>query len=182
MKKRISHSIRVKKTAKKSISKFGGTPDLPPSVSHPVAANNIELDFLTQIHFPEIPYDTELPQAGTLFVFYNNSAEFKVIYSEEPLPESKEETAKVYKEIFIDFELINSAKNIKAPCHQMLGRPYGIQRDDINPNDILLLQLDSDFSGPGWLWGDAGLLYFFISPEDLRSKRFDRTKAVRECC
>ncbi|MBA4063379.1 MAG: hypothetical protein C0501_06635 [Isosphaera sp.] len=44
-----------------------------------------------------------------------------------------------------------------------------------------LLTLDSD-DGPGWMWSDAGLLYFTIREEDLRAGRFDRVRFDMQCC
>jgi uncharacterized protein YwqG len=42
----------------------------------------------------------------------------------------------------------------------------------------LLLQIDSDGEGPGWMWGDAGRLFFCIHRDDLTAGRFDRTWCV----
>jgi hypothetical protein len=38
----------------------------------------------------------------------------------------------------------------------------------------LLLQLDTDEDGPGWMWGDAGRLYFWIRERDLAAGEFSR--------
>jgi hypothetical protein len=38
----------------------------------------------------------------------------------------------------------------------------------------LLLQLDTDEAGPGWMWGDAGRLYFWIRERDLTAGEFSR--------
>jgi uncharacterized protein YwqG len=46
----------------------------------------------------------------------------------------------------------------------------------------LLLQLDSDSDGPGWMWGDAGSIYFVIRKDDLEARRFDRVRLVMQCC
>lgn len=48
-------------------------------------------------------------------------------------------------------------------------------------NWTLLLQLDSDESGPGWMWGDLGRLYFWIRRDDLRHRRFDDVWLVLQC-
>jgi uncharacterized protein YwqG len=45
----------------------------------------------------------------------------------------------------------------------------------------LLLQIDSDEQGPGWMWGDLGRLYFCIRSTDLAEKRFDRVWCVQQC-
>lgn len=42
---------------------------------------------------------------------------------------------------------------------------------------VLLLQLDSDPSA-NLLWGDSGMLYFWIPRQDLRDRRFDRVWAI----
>jgi uncharacterized protein YwqG len=46
----------------------------------------------------------------------------------------------------------------------------------------LLLQLDTDDDGPGWMWGDSGTLYFCIREDDLRGRRFDRIWCDEQCC
>ena len=45
----------------------------------------------------------------------------------------------------------------------------------------MLLQIDSDERGPGWMWGDSGRLYFWIKKDDLRERRFDRTWTILQC-
>lgn len=47
-------------------------------------------------------------------------------------------------------------------------------RDD-EPELCLLLQFDSN-QGAGMEWGDVGRLYFWIHPDDLRARRFDRVR------
>lgn len=38
----------------------------------------------------------------------------------------------------------------------------------------LLLQIDSDVSGPGWMWADLGRVYFWIRSQDLAARDFDK--------
>lgn len=46
----------------------------------------------------------------------------------------------------------------------------------------LLLQVDSDIDGPGWMWGDNGSLYFWIKEEDLARNVFDdHWHAIQSC-
>ncbi len=48
---------------------------------------------------------------------------------------------------------------------------------------ILLLQLDTDEDeGPGWMWGDAGVLHYSIRRQDLAQSRFDGCWLTWECC
>jgi uncharacterized protein YwqG len=45
---------------------------------------------------------------------------------------------------------------------------------------ILLLQLDSDDKG-GFMWGDCGMLYWWIRRQDLRDLRFERAWVALQC-
>ncbi len=45
----------------------------------------------------------------------------------------------------------------------------------------LLLQLDTDKAGPGWMWGDVGRLYFWIPTEKLNNKAFDEVWLQLQC-
>ena len=48
---------------------------------------------------------------------------------------------------------------------------------------ILLLQIDTDDypEGPGWMWGDAGMVYFWIHRDDLVSGFFDKVICIEQC-
>jgi uncharacterized protein YwqG len=46
----------------------------------------------------------------------------------------------------------------------------------------LLLQIDTDEDGPGWMWGDVGRIYFWIKRQDLQKLRFDDVWLVFQCC
>lgn len=184
------NAIRLIKTQGECLTKFGGKPNLPESISWPLTADGRELDFLAQIHFAELKEKTALPETGSLFVFYSDSKNWKVIYTEAPLPESLREPAKkgdspwLYRESRRKFKLLKTKECDIAPCHQMLGTPYCLQHNDMAPGYQLLLQLDSDLedNGPGWMWGDVGILYFFIKPEELSAQCFDNIKVIWECC
>lgn len=45
----------------------------------------------------------------------------------------------------------------------------------------LLLQLDSDWDIPEWMWGGLGRLYFWIRRDDLDAGNFDRTWLILQC-
>ncbi|MEM6855836.1 MAG: YwqG family protein [Planctomycetota bacterium] len=47
----------------------------------------------------------------------------------------------------------------------------------------LLLQLSTDDgeSGPGWMWGDDGFLYFWVREKDLIDRTFDRAWCILQC-
>jgi uncharacterized protein YwqG len=44
----------------------------------------------------------------------------------------------------------------------------------------LLLQVDTD-DKTSMMWGDAGMLYFWIREDDLQARRFDRTWTILQC-
>ena len=48
---------------------------------------------------------------------------------------------------------------------------------------ILLLQLTTLETGDWqWMWGDCGMLYFYIKKQDLAAKRFENTWYALQCC
>ena len=58
--------------------------------------------------------------------------------------------------------------------HQMFGDGAGIQSAEEQPaHKVMLLQLVSD-TRLRWLWGDLGVLQFWILHEDLAAQRWDR--------
>ena len=50
-----------------------------------------------------------------------------------------------------------------------------------NSNWRLLLQIDSDERGPGWMWGDAGTIYFWIREKDVAARQFDDVWLIFQC-
>jgi uncharacterized protein YwqG len=72
-----------------------------------------------------------------------------------------------------------------SPLHRLLGHGQWIQNDatEDEPGSRLLLQIDSDddVDGPGWMWGDAGRLYFTLMDEQLRAQRFDAAQWGLQC-
>lgn len=96
----------------------------------------------------------------------------------------------------------------RMPYHHLVGHPQIVQRDmrvecelvtrgidaggAVDPEVMaacepaardweLLLQLDSDEDGPGWMWGDLGRIYFWIRRQDLAARRFDRVWLILQC-
>jgi uncharacterized protein YwqG len=45
---------------------------------------------------------------------------------------------------------------------------------------ILLLQLDSD-DNTEMMWGDSGMLYFWIKKEDLKKRKFENAWMISQC-
>jgi hypothetical protein len=66
-------------------------------------------------------------------------------------------------------------------AHKLLGWANPVQ-GSMEPGfpGRLLLQVESD-NNAGMMWGDAGLLYFWIRDQDLRAAVFDRTWTILQC-
>jgi uncharacterized protein YwqG len=45
---------------------------------------------------------------------------------------------------------------------------------------LLLLQVDTD-DDVGWMWGDSGIIYYWIRRQDLHAARFDRVWMILQC-
>ncbi|MBQ9367985.1 MAG: DUF1963 domain-containing protein [Victivallales bacterium] len=195
------------KTTKESRSKLGGNPNLPEGIAWPVNSKGRELDFLAQIHCADLPQGMGLPDHGTLFFFYDVEEQpwgldaeaerdyHRVIYYSGELPkEQRTRQAKCHlwipRECFLAFKVVQTTfemdeeDNETEPCHQMLGFPTWIQNENMAPGKLLLLQVDTDDAkedSPGWMWGDDGILYFWISPEDLANNNYDNVEVILEC-
>lgn len=108
-------------------------------------------------------------------------------------------------------DLLNEIGQLDMPAHRLLGHPNLIQNpmeqecqlasngvycggesvDEARcaelvpgiPDWRLLLQIDTDETddGPGWMWGDCGMLYFWIREQDLKAARFDNCWMVLQC-
>jgi uncharacterized protein YwqG len=46
---------------------------------------------------------------------------------------------------------------------------------------VLLFQVDSEDDKTGMMWGDVGILYFWIKAEDLKNKQFDNCWFILQC-
>lgn len=65
--------------------------------------------------------------------------------------------------------------------HRLLGYAHPCQNDVYGQKGIRhLLTIDSD-DAPGWMWGDAGLLYFTMAEADLQQHKFDRVRMEMQC-
>ena len=77
---------------------------------------------------------------------------------------------------------------MRRPCHQMLGYPVFTQEDarrDIDRHDVLLFQLDSQFSSIDnkevVMWGDMGSGFIFINSDDLNKLDFTHPYYCWDC-
>jgi uncharacterized protein YwqG len=75
-------------------------------------------------------------------------------------------------------------KIIDGTGHKIGGYAYFTQADvrDYNKDlkqDLLLLQIDTDEE---IMFGDSGVANFFINPEDLKNRRFEKAWFNWDCC
>jgi uncharacterized protein YwqG len=116
--------------------------------------------------------------------------------------------AEVSEEVF---EALSEAPEADEPLHRLLGHPHVIQSPmeeecqfasngiyvgdgEIRKKDraraatleegaadwILLLQLDTD-DDAHWMWGDMGILYFWIRKQDLAAGDFSNVWTILQC-
>ncbi len=198
--------IRLLKNPERSLNKLSGNPNLPDGVEWPKNPQGKELDLLAQFCCENLPPGLGLPDHGMLYFFYDieempwglypsDRKLWKIIYTEltpSQTPRMRtDKPSKDFQEVFIKFQVFESALSDayrvgeETDRHQLLGHPLWIQTQacEIDKEQILLLQLDSDDheDGPGWMWGDAGRIYFTIKPEDLAACRFDNAEMTLEC-
>lgn len=88
-------------------------------------------------------------------------------------------------------EKLNAQNNSDLPRHQLLGHPYQIQGDllytlrhdfhlEEEPTQWrLLLQVDTD-DDTRMMWGDCGLLYFYISGQALARRDFSQALMITQ--
>lgn len=73
-------------------------------------------------------------------------------------------------------------ENYRRPAgrHQMLGNGRNVQgAPDRQASNVMLLQLDTDYPMQ-WMFGDCGVLQYWITWDDLRAGRFDRVRITLE--
>ena len=82
-------------------------------------------------------------------------------------------------------------RRLEPECgHRRAGREHGDAKSDENPRYKkaeatqydwrLLMQIDTD-DDADMMWGDAGMIYFWIRDQDLRARRFDKTWMIFQC-
>ena len=66
--------------------------------------------------------------------------------------------------------------------HRMGGYHDGLQSEArIGPSKTLLLMQIASDPAMNWVWGDVGVYYFWIAPDDLAAGDFSKVKADLEC-
>ena len=202
--------VILRKTKTPGGSKFGGDPFLPDGVEWPREPSGGEMSFLAQIRCEDLPRDLGFPKTGALF-FFLDQADFdwepeedaghlhsRVVYAEGPLPSAPRRRTtpdpEPTPEVFVRAEPVlcrpddcRKYYDLGRPVHRMLGHPDSFQLTEDTPppaeDRVLLLQLDSDNDpdGTDWCWGDMGMLFFFLSSDDFKARRFENATLETEC-
>lgn len=92
----------------------------------------------------------------------------------------------VYSELIHE---IDQRHEFDTDRSKLLGWPNLIQRDlaedgfaDVQPDDVLLMQIGSYHDGENWQdWGPGGLIYFTISEESLAEAKFEGAQMSAQC-
>lgn len=105
-------------------------------------------------------------------------------------PPEQRQMADAYIELSKQLGVLNKATD---PYHQLLGHPCQVQGDLLwecqqgthHEEDLtdwcLLLQIDTD-DDAGMMWGDCGMLYFYISKRALVKRDFSQVFLTMQCC
>jgi hypothetical protein len=135
-------------------------------------------DLETTIPPTELPKTSRFPLCAVTFERYDDMPDTHNLPS---LDEQLGHGARF--ESYIDIREYLASGWVTDP-HKLLG--FAIPVQDVMEPTLgggdwrLLLQVESDRNA-GMMWGDAGCLYFWIREEDLRARRFDRTRIIFQC-
>jgi uncharacterized protein YwqG len=85
----------------------------------------------------------------------------------------------VQNDMRVQCELVSHGFNTGSPEGYQAGKAFA----EGGINWTLLLQIDTDDEddGPGWMWGDVGRIYFWLTRQDLEAQRFDRSWLCLQC-
>lgn len=78
-------------------------------------------------------------------------------------------------------KLLGWADSIQGPAEEDASLTGRADQPNTQKEMRLLFQVDSEDKKTGMTWGDAGMVYFLISEDDLKAQRFDKTAAAVQC-
>lgn len=86
--------------------------------------------------------------------------------------------------ITLDYALEELGLTYADTMEQEYDSPRMQQIREAQNRWVLLLQIDSDEGEgkPGWMWGDTGMLYFYLHERDLAARDFDKVRLTLQCC
>lgn len=137
-----------------------------------------DFSFLTEEMYEESPIYSEHKLDFSKEIEYGSSEDFRfdMRFNDKDYWDFQETLTKNQTE--------EIEKIIDGTGHKIGGYAYFTQADirDCNKDlkqDLLLLQIDSDDE---IMFGDSGVANFFINPEDLKNKRFEKAWFNWDCC
>jgi uncharacterized protein YwqG len=83
----------------------------------------------------------------------------------------------IQNDMRVECELASNGVDVGTPDGYARGESMRAGASDWE----LLLQIDTDEEGPGWMWGDVGRLYLWLRTEDLVARRFEMAWLVLQC-
>ncbi len=120
-----------------------------------------------------LTFASEVTFAGYLPYFHNGDHRGLQAYAKD-VPEFSEAEREAY---YGTSEAIQGRAHTK---NRTLGHPDAIQHLDLQPDHVLLLQVDSE-EGLGMMWGDVGRLYWWMDREALLRRDFSHVKFDEQC-
>jgi uncharacterized protein YwqG len=156
----------------------------PLDLQHTPAASEIDrvypectLEFSSRLTLP--PFES--------YYLQNLGLSYSAFERDAPPEQRKEADA------YMDLEQqLDGSYDSTAPHHQLLGHPYQIQGDLLweceqdtgQSNETtdwrLLFQIDTD-DDANMMWGDTGILYFYISQQALAARDFSQVHLIMQC-
>lgn len=144
----------------------------------------------TAIVYPEriLAFSSRLTLPPFESLYLENLGLSYKVFERDASPERRKE-ADAYMELW---QQLDELYESKAPHHQLLGHPYQIQGDLLleclqdtkyagEPTDWrLLFQIDSD-DDANMMWGDVGVLYFYIPWQALIARDFSQVHLIMQC-
>ncbi|MCD0477340.1 DUF1963 domain-containing protein [Chryseobacterium sp. LC2016-29] len=137
-----------------------------------------DFSFLTEEAYEESPIYREHKLDFSKEIEYGSSADFRFDMN------FNNQDFWNFQETLTDNEKEEVNGIIDGTGHKIGGYAYFTQADvrDYNQNlkqDLLLLQIDTDDE---IMFGDSGVANFFINPEDLKNKKFEKAWFNWDCC
>ena len=133
-------------------SKVGGNPYLPRNADYPRNTNGEPLTLLAQVNFAEMPPLPDFPSSGLIQFFVDETD-----YS-----------------LGVDYDNYTNTANYRVVYYPEITQDLAQLCDDFAPFQAA--------ANDRVLWGDSGVGNFFITPEDLHQRDFNRVLFTWDCC
>ena len=169
------------------------SPERLPEYANYFAENACRLEYEEEVELPNYGYDYEpflslgIGEGEDISEDYENLVE--KIHGSKPDEDALD--AGPYHHL-LGYPQLIQFEDIRHHCQLVAnGISHGGDQDEESPQVqallatasdwILLLQIDTDEDGPGWMWGDIGRVYFCIRKQDLQARIFDAVWIALHC-